>query len=88
MRRIEKFVCDICSTEYKNEKDASHCETAHREMNTFKIVGVTYTIDKAKDYGWNRDLARQIPSNVRIKFSEERGDFAQYKLVQVGFKGV
>lgn len=76
MRKV--YQCDKCLKTYTLEVDATDCENSHRDSKDFEITFVSYEGSSLKD----------IPSKVRINFSDRYGDFAMYTLLQHGYKGL
>jgi len=78
---IRKWECDICKAQFDDEKNAAACEMVHKKP--VRIRGFGYGERDERDI-----RSRIYPSNVVIEFSEAHGDFANYVLEHIGYRGV
>lgn len=79
--------CEKCNGKYDFEEMAIECERKHPVVDKMKLEGIWFD-PVSEHYGANRGLAINVPRIVRIRFSDNYGDFATYKLERYGVKGV
>lgn len=88
MRKIEGYQCDNCGEIHSSEEKALACEKSHQDrLKSAKIDFMKFR-DKTGTYGIDRGYAEIVPVKIRVKFSEQHGDFATFVLEHYGFKGV
>jgi len=87
MKEVRGWRCEQCGTLYDRPEKAGRCESEHRPKESMEIDAITYR-DLDGFYGLALANAQKFPSSVRIKFSEEYGDFAVYKLEHIGHRGL
>lgn len=67
MRKIERFVCEMCGTEYKDKRMAESCEKCHKKP--VAIIKSRYVSKSQNGAGY--------PVTVEIQMSD--GTFQTYK---------
>lgn len=67
MRKIERYVCEMCGTEYKDKLSAEKCEKCHK--NAVAIIRSRYVSQSQNGAGY--------PVAVEIQMSD--GTFQTYK---------
>lgn len=82
------WACDKCGSTYKQQSEAEACEKAHRDPGGFQIVGVTYRRTTDLDHSEGREQARLVPQELVVRFSDDWGDLASYKLDHYGLRGL
>lgn len=87
------WLCDTCKTPHPTEEKADACRDRHRGPEVMKIVGAHYE-PRSKKSAFGRRIVHEspnragIPDRLRVKFSDENGDFATYVLEHIGARGV
>lgn len=69
MKTKTLYTCEICGTDFADEKKALACEANHKLLNTAKIEPVYMSINSEKS---------GIPTKIKVKFEGVR-DWVVYK---------
>lgn len=67
MKEVNKYICEVCNTEYKNKSDAADCEKNHKIK--LKIKDKKYLPLNMDNSGY--------PLNINVEF--EDGKVIKYK---------
>lgn len=88
MKKLSGFQCEKCQSVFETEEQALHCETEHNDrVKNATIRGWSFGAATGK-WGIDRQYNQSYPISISIKFSENFGDVAVYKLDYIGFKGL
>lgn len=71
----QTWVCEVCNTPHPTQKGAESCERRHIKTDDATIMGFSFN-------------QQPYPTTVRIRFSPNYGDFAEYTLRRVGPEGL
>lgn len=86
-RVINGYACITCQTFYSKEEEAYGCEAAHPPKENFSITHFGFgKLDHT--WGLSRELTQKVPKSLTVRFGPEFGQFAVYKLDQIGPKGM
>ena len=67
MKKVEHYVCEVCGTEYRDEKTCYECETRHHKP--VEIRGAKWVPMKENRLGY--------PTQIRVKMSN--GEIVTYR---------
>jgi len=81
------WLCGTCGAQHPSEEKALECEARHPDPKTFEIVGATFRSMNGA-YGAEVHFRARVPGSIKVRFSDERGDFAVYNLERHGPRGV
>ena len=69
MKTKTLYTCEICGTDFADEKKALACETNHKLMNTAEIEPVYMSVNSEKS---------GVPVKLKVKFAGMK-DYVVYK---------
>ena len=88
-RKRTIWECSICYQGYDSEKEANSCESHHIKLESLKINNIFFKkLGTSFCHPVDINLYRRFPYKIRIKLSDDFGDFATYILERIGHRGV
>jgi len=88
MKKIDGFQCENCKVIHPTAQEAEKCERHHRErLAGIKIMGGHFKNPEGT-WGFGREQRIMYPQTINIRFSDGYGDFAEYTLSHVGYRGL
>jgi hypothetical protein len=76
--------CETCWSNHHSPEQAQSCEDQHRVLDPDKLQLKLGSRSPRRPGPFYQD----IPETVTVKFSDNHGDFATYRLERYGFKGM
>ena len=87
-KELKGWQCDNCGKVHPTKELAEECERKHEaRMEGVEITHANFSIPERSDH-FKSTMGKMFPETIHIKFSEQHGDFARYRLEHIGFVGL
>ena len=70
MKKVERFICEVCGTEYTDKARCGRCERSHKEPQ--KIVSATYRPITVDGTGYPEHLNVRISDGQTVRYKKLR----------------